>query len=211
MSQLRHPLPTTLILTLAAVFLTLPALGMDLGGHDRDGVTVGLDLGAGWNKMKFSLEDAEGNSQKWETGSAVDFSGGMNVGWARNDYLIGSLGVYGWKEGGWTRDGNPISATTFHFLAEVHLFPRGQGFWIKGGLGAGTIDFSAVTPARRVTYQKGGWNFTAGAGYEFRVADTTAFGFAYDFRYLTVGAFEGLEDTEILSNNWSMSFRYYMD
>lgn len=205
-------LPTALLTALVALAILLPASSqaLDLGGHDRDGVVVGVVMGPGWNKMEFSIPDADGNLQTFKTGNSLDFAGGLNVGWARSDHLVGSLGVYGWKEAGWALD-IPVSATTFHFLAEASWFPNGQGFWLKGGVGAGTLDFSAVTPAQRVTYQKGGWNFNAGAGYEFRVADTVAFGFAYDYRFMTVGNFEGLEDTKIHSQVASFSFRYYAD
>ena len=205
--------PNRLLLAVCLAAMTLPLTGasaLDLGGHDRDGVTVGINLGAGWNKMDFSVKDQDGEVYNVETGTEVDFAGGLNVGWARNDYLMGTIGFYGWKEGGWVLD-NPTTVTTFHFLAEAYLFPRGQGFWIKGGLGYGTLDFSTVTPAQRITFQEGGMNYVAGAGYEFRVADTAAVGFAYDFRYLSVGAFEGLDDTSVTSHNASLSIRYYMD
>lgn len=195
--------------TLVALSINIPEAGaLDLGGHDRDGVTVGVNLGAGWNKLEYSVPDEAGQPVNQETGTAVDFAGGINVGWARNDYILASLGVYGWKEGGWVL-GDPVSATTFHFMLELQWFPRGQGFWIKGGAGAGTLDFSVVTPAYRRTYQKSGWNFELGAGYEFRVAESVALGVAYDYRYLTVGNFEGLDDTKALSNNLSLSIRYY--
>lgn len=49
------------------------------------------------------------------------------------------------------------------------------------------------------------------AGYEIRVTDTAALGFTYDSPFLTVGAFEGLEDTKSLSHNASLCFRYYLD
>ncbi len=198
-----------------AVFLAVASLApttqaLDLGGHDRDGLTVGVNLGAGWNKIEYSVPDENGDPVHEESGTSTDFSGGINVGWARNDYLIGSLGIYGWQESGWVL-GNPVTARTFHFLAEIQWFPRGQGFWLKGGAGAGNLDFSVVLPATRVNFQESGWNFSGGAGYEFRIADTAALGLAYDFRYLTVGHFEGLDDTTVLSHNASLSIRYYMD
>jgi len=186
------------------------ALALDLGGHNRDGVTVGVNMGAGWNSLEYTIPNENNEPTTVKTGTAVDFQGGVSVGWARSDYLVGSLGIYGWKEGGWVL-GNPVSARTFHFLAEIQWFPRGEGFWLKGGAGGGTLDFSVVTPERRRTFQKGGWNFVGGAGYEFRIADTAALGFAYDYRYLTVGAFEGFDDTKVFSHNASLVFRYYMD
>jgi|GEM_PF-1925474 len=195
------------LLTLACG--ALPASALDLGGHDRDGVVVGVNLGAGWNSLEATVPSDDG-PVTGETGTQLDFSGGVNVGWARNDYFIASLGVYGWKEQFWLR-GDPLSITTFHFLAELCWFPRGEGFWVKGGIGAGTLDFYWSTIPQVKQAQKGGTNYVAGAGYEFRVADTAAVGFAYDYRYLTVGEFEGLSDTKVHSHNASLSLRFYMD
>jgi len=205
----RHTLLILLTTFLVTAVAIPEARALDLGGHDRDGLTVGVNLGAAWNKLEFSVPDENQQPVNQSTGTAVDFAGGVNVGWARNDYLLASIGIYGWKEGGWTVTGNPVSASTIHFMLELQWFPRGEGFWIKGGAGGGNLDFSTVTPLYRRTFQKGGWNFELGAGYEFRVADSVALGIAYDYRYLTVGQFEGLDDTKVLSSNLSLSIRYY--
>ena len=181
-----------------------PAAALDLGGHDRDGTVIGIDLGAGWNKLRF-----EDNGVGRETGTEVDFSGGFTVGWARDDHLLGSLGFYGWKEG-YRYDYYDLTARTYSFLAEVAWFPRGQGFWIKGGAGWGILDFSQVTLANRITVQHGGFTWVAGAGYEFRVSDQTALGVAYDYRYLTINEFGAFRNVELPSQNLFLSLRFYL-
>ena len=82
---------------------------------------------------------------------------------------------------------------------------------MKGGLGLGNLDFYLNKIPVKINFQSGGMNYTLGTGYEFRVADNTAFGFAYDYRYLTVGEFEGLDDTKVHSHNYCVSLRFYMD
>ena len=197
------------ICLIAMATLAGPATAMDLGGHDRDGVVVGLNMGLGWNSLKATVPTLDG-PQSGETGSQLDFSGGLNVGWARSDYFIASIGIYGWKESFYLR-GDPLSLTTFHFMAELCWFPRGEGFWLKGGIGAGNLDFYWSKIPVIVHTQSSGMNYTLGTGYEFRVADTAAVGLAYDYRNLGVGEFEGLQDTTVYSHNATLSLRFYMD
>ncbi|HPF69026.1 MAG TPA: outer membrane beta-barrel protein [Candidatus Krumholzibacteria bacterium] len=182
-----------------------PAAALDLGGHDRDGTVIGLNFGSGWSKLAFTGSDGS----DYETGTELAFTGGINVGWARNDNLIGSIGIYGWKES-YAQNLTPISVTTFHFLGEVSWFPRGEGFWLKGGAGWGTLDVDAVLPQERVIYQKGGFTWSAGAGYEFRVADTAAIGIQYDYREVRVGQFEFLDNTVAKTHSLTCSLRFYM-
>lgn len=193
-----------LALTLLLVAVQ-PAAALHLGGHDRDGTVVGLNIGGGWNRIEFGLE-----GERTKTNTEFDFSGGINVGWARSDHLIASIGIYGWKEIFYVYGGEHLKITNFHFLAELTWFPRGEGFWIKGGAGGGSLDFDLNTVGNRHIFKKGGWNFSGGTGYEFRVSDEMAFGFAYDFRFLTVGDFGDFEDTKVFSHNASASLRFYM-
>ncbi len=204
-TQLSFLLALTLLLTLGET-----ASALDLGGHDRDGVVVGFNFGVGWNWLDFAIPDDSGNLISEKTDTEYDLAGGISLGWARSDHLIGSIGVYGWKARYWYL-GNQISASTTQFQAELTWFPRGKGFWVKGGIGPGNISFSAVIPSVNVTFQEWGWNLVGGTGYEFRVADTAAIGLAYEYRHLGVGAFEGFEDTKISSHNALLSFRWYMD
>ena len=201
-------LPTTAcrlaVLTVLATACAAPALALDLGGHDRDGVVIGMNLGAGWNRIDMNLE-----GQDLRTDYKSTFSGGLRVGWARNDYFIASLGIYGWKRS-YYQEIVPFTVSDFHFLAEIAGFPRGEGFWIKGGAGGGTFDITITRPAAKTTHKKAGWNYTIGAGYELRISDGAAFGLAYDLRYLTVGDFEFFTDTSTFSQNASLNIHFYM-
>ena len=196
--------------TLLLLFLASPVLAMDLGGHTRDGVVVGFNVGAGWNWLDFNVLSDDGEVISEETDTEVDLTGGITLGWARSDNLVFSIGVHGWKARYWYY-GNQFSVSTTQFQADVCWFPRGEGFWLRGGIGPGNISFTALVPAINVTFQEWGWNLLGGAGYEFRVTDTTAIGFAYEYRNLGVGAFKGLDDTVISSHSALFSFRWYMD
>jgi len=207
MRSLLHSVTLGCLLILVA---TTPAMALDLGGHDRDGVVINFNMGAGWNWLDFSIPDEDGVLISETTDTEVDLTGGLNVGWARSDNLVFSVGVAGWKARYWYL-GNQFSVSTTQFQFDVSWFPRGEGFWLRGGIGPGNISFSAVVPRVNITFQEWGWNLVGGAGYEFRVADTAAIGFAYEYRNLGVGAFEGLDDTVISSHNALLSIRWYMD
>ena len=195
---------------LLIILITSSAFAFDLGGHDRDGVVINFNMGAGWNWLDFSVPDVDGNTVSATTDTEVDLTGGLYVGWARSDNLVFSVGVSGWKSRYWYL-GDQFSVSTTQFQADVSWFPRGEGFWLRGGVGPGNISFTAVVPQINVTFQEWGWDLVGGAGYEFRVADTAAIGFAYEYHNLGVGAFKGLDDTTISSHNALLSVRWYMD
>ena len=114
---------------------------------------------------------------------------------------------------GWKRSYSgitPVSVTALNFLAEISWFPRGEGFWVRGGIGGGQFDFTVTLPAEKVFIKKGGWTYSAGAGYEFRVSDQAAIGFAYDVRYLSVKEFDDFDPSSTLSHNVSLNLHFYM-
>ncbi len=196
---------TAAALVAALSVIALPAHALDLGGHDRDGTVVGLNMGAGWSKVAFKGLDGSTS----ETNSEGDFTGGLSVGWARSDHLMASIGFSGWKSS-FAQDLTPATVRTYNFMLDVAWFPRGEGFWVRGGAGLGMLDVSAVLPAERITYQESGFAWTAGAGYELRLSDSTAFGLAYDYREVRIGEFEFLEETVTKTHAWTASFRFYM-
>jgi hypothetical protein len=186
-----------------------PAHALDLGGHVRDGTVVGLNFGVGWNKVKFTAADRDG-----ESGTEDAFSGGARVGWAKSDNVIYSLGFYGWKR---SYSGiTPVSVTALNFLAEISWFPRGEGFWVRGGIGGGSLDLTVRLPAGMAVGKESGWNYALGAGYEFRVSDGTALGLAYDFRYVDIGAIGGdvpeanIDSASTTSHCVSLNIHFYI-
>lgn len=196
------------ILLSSMIFLlagALPASALDLGGHDRDGVVVGLLFGHGWNEV--SWKNAEGQEVKTDNLSA--FNGAFRVGWARSEYIMASIGMNGWRRS-FNQNFVPASASYYSFLLEVHVFPRGEGLWLKGGLGRGSLDLDINDPIRRRIIKESGFAWTVGAGYEFRVSDSTAFGISYDFQNTGVGDFAGFADTQVNSHALSLSINYYV-
>jgi len=201
----RSRTPIVFIVMTFLLTASLPAFAMDLGGHDRDGVVVGLDLGYGWNTVEFN--NAEG--QKISTGSIETFNGGFQVGWAPSDNFIGSIGFNGWRRS-FSQNLVPISARYYSFMVEGYFFPRGEGFWIKGGIGRGTMDLTMNHPQRIYNINEAGLALTTGAGYEFRVADTTALALAYIYQHTDVGDFGDGTDTTVGSHSVSLTIHFYV-
>ena len=197
-------------LVLPALMLCLvtsvPAVALDLGGHVRDGVVVGLLMGGGWNTVDYQLQGETPQSVK--TGSA--FSGGINVGWARNEYLVGSLGMYYWKKDFYNQI-TPVNASNFYLMAELSWFPMGEGLWVKGGIGLGDTDLTVLLPAERKSLGGNGWAYALGAGWEYRMSSAAAIGVGYDARWTDTGGSETFEYSESLLQSWSLSIRYYAD
>lgn len=196
------------ILLCAFIFLfagALPAQALDLGGHVRDGVVVGLLFGHGWNDVSWNTPEGEGRS----TDNLSAFNGAFRVGWARSDYFMASIGLNGWRRS-FNQRLTPATASFYSFTLEGHLFPRGEGFWIKGGIGRGSLDLDIQDPVNRIIVKEAGFAWTVGAGYEFRVSDSTAIGLSYDYQDTGVGDFAGGQDTKVTSHALSLSINYYV-
>jgi opacity protein-like surface antigen len=196
---------------LTAVLLVVTAssaFAIDLGGHDRDGTVFGLTLGYGWNSIEFTPT----GGTTLDSGNIGTFSGGARIGWAPSDYFIGSIGFHGWKKSYYTLNYTSTSASLYHFILDGAWFPRGEGFWIRGGIGIGTLDFNATAPLAwdSLIFNESAMTLLAGAGYEFRVADEAAIGFAYDYIYLPVGDFAGFTDVTSTSHSLSLSINFYI-
>lgn len=197
-----------LFLLSLVIFTASPVFALDLGGHDRDGTVIGLVMGYGWNSLEYTLSDGT----KIDSGSIDSFSGGFRVGWASNDNLILSLGMYGWKNSYYSYLYTSTSVKEYHFMLEAFWFPRGEGFWLKGGVGRGTLDFygTAINPNNSLVFNEKGWTLGAGAGYEFRVSDGTAIGFCWDYFYLPIGDYNTITDIKATSNVVSLNLHFYM-
>ncbi len=202
----RFQIRTAVIVTALLLVLASSASAIDLGGHDRDGTVIGLTLGYGWNSIEYTKESGVSR----ETGTFGTFTGAFRVGWASSDYFIASIGFTGWRRDYYTF--TPTSSKAYAFMLEGYFFPLGEGFWIKGGVGRGTLDFyaKAAMPINDVIFNETAWSWSTGAGYEFRVSDGAAIGISYDFLYIPVGDFAGFNDVSSISHNLSLNIHFYM-
>jgi len=186
------------------ILLTAPNAFAFGGGHNRDGMVIGLTLGHGWNSVQ--LTDDGGIYR--DTGDLSTFTGAFKLGWARSDKLVGFIGISGWTRSFYQYIA-PASATNINFLAEIYWFPTGEAFWAKGGIGTGSLDFYVNTAEGPIVFNEGGFTYTVGAGIEFRVTDAMAVGIAYDYTNIDMGDFGDITGASAVNHVLAMSFHWY--
>jgi len=176
------------VLAFIFVFGQIPMAGaIDLDGIDRDGVVFGTSMGHGWNTVHVS--DMNGMARNPNHMSTV--IGAVKLGWAWNDELVGFVGVSGWSRSLFQRI-TPASATNLNGLVELYYYPRGGGLWIKGGLGAGSLDYymNPALPEDRVVFKESGFAFTLGTGFEVRFSERYGVGISFDYTRLDISDFD---------------------
>ena len=192
-----------------ALVVVLGALGVAESAHAigrshvRDGWMYGLNLGWGWARAE-AVE--AGNPEPLESDWTDDLTGGLRVAFAPGEQL-----AYGLDFSGWTDKAGQLDETVFWILVQGHWFPRGQGFFVRGGAGLGTVNVTYRGPQVLVSRSKGGFAFGLGAGYEVRFSDTFALGVAYDYRQVDVSAIETLEDVTTRIHGVTLNLNWYMD
>ncbi len=175
-----------IVLALLVLLGANQALALDLGGHDRDGFVFGLVVGHGWN----AIHTADINGESQGTNHMAAFNGALKFGWAWNDALVGFIGMSGWSRGA-NQDTAPASATNLNLLAELYYFPGGRGFWLKGGAGAGSLDYflNAAEPGGNIVFKESGYALTFGTGFEVRLRGRYGVGLSYDYTRLDINDF----------------------
>ena len=81
----------------------------------------------------------------------------------------------------------------------------------QGGVGSGSLDFYANTPLPedRITFKEGGFTYSLGVGYEFRVSGGLAFGFSYDYTKIDMGDFRDITGAATVNQVLAVSFHFY--
>jgi opacity protein-like surface antigen len=180
-----------------------PATALELGGHDRDGLVIGLNVGPGWSKYSFDLAGKEVTTE-----AELATSGNLSLGWARSDALMASFTVAGWSKT-FNQNTTPVMIRNFHLLADVSWFPAGQGAWIKAGFGLAEVRIDVRDPADPQALSKSGPTYLLGAGWELRIDDDFAIGIGYDVRGFGIDDFGVFGDTSGLTHTVGLNLRYY--
>ena len=168
-------LARTVGLTALIVTLTLvPAIPAQAGqwAHERDGIVLGFGLGAGTAGVNVTDVDSDREG---------GLAGGLRIGYAFTPELaVGLDGTF------WTKE---VDNETWSFsvgAAALTYYPGAKGFFVRGGVGVGTMEFE--TEQGGVTYSASddGIGFLLGAGYEWRLTRKFALGPQVDYSYAKV-------------------------
>ena len=190
-----------------AILLFLLAGSASAAGysHIRDAWVYGLNLGWGWTQVK--AHDI-GNDIQATSPWVGDFTGALRAGFCPSESFS-----YGIDFSGWTDYAGRFDTRVFYFLLQGHWYPQGQGFYVRGGAGLGSLGVTQRgTAFPVVSKSSGGFAWGAGAGYELRVSPNFAFGVAYDYRWVGVGQItDQIDDVSAGTQGVTLSMNWYMD
>jgi len=191
---------------LVSLLLTLLAGSASAIGHShtRDGWVYALNLGWGWAKV---TGHDTGNNLDMSSDWADDFTGGLRVGFAGSDNFS-----YGLDFSGWSDYGYQTRIKTWRILVTGTWYPKGQGFYLRGGIGGGSLGLE-YTPVGfpKISQSAGGLALGAGAGWEVRVSPGVAVGLAYDYYVVDSGTISYLDDVKTQTQGLTFSITWYTD
>ncbi|MFH2053411.1 MAG: hypothetical protein ABIK96_13180 [bacterium] len=185
----------TVPLTLAALTLatTLLAASAVLAGEtgrscDERGMFIGLNAGFGGSALDYR-EGTKSISEE-ALGGAL---GGLRFGYAFNDRLALSLEMIGF---GRTEDDDDDDWSLGAGLVALTWHPRGSGFFIRGGFGAGGGDFIDPDTDELINIRNRA-AFLFGVGYDWRLSDGFSLGLASDAFGMSAGRATGHEEDAV--------------
>jgi len=165
---------------------------------------VGLNVGWGWARVEGAEQGAS-----FITDHESALAGGLRLGWAKNEFLLYSLEFSGWDKN-WDYYGTTNELTIFTGTVSLTWFPGGQGLFVRGGLGWGSLEVKFRTVPQFTVFKEASWAFTVGLGYEWRLGEDFAIGAAYDFRYLPIGDFEIFTNVKGYNSNVTVNLNWYL-
>jgi hypothetical protein len=171
------------LFVILAIFALIPVLtaGDALAAkyeHVRDGFLIGISLGGGSADLNFEDEAGRSVETDRESGGAGDF---------RVAYAIQPECALGVEASGWTKEVDGGTWTFSVFAAAVTYYPGAKGFFVRGGVGAGNIEFETRSEGVTITASDGGFGALGAIGYEWRLTKKFALGPQAEFAYMSVG------------------------
>jgi len=163
------------LIALIAVLTLLPAdPARAAWPHERDGILLGFGLGGGTAGVNYLDVDTDRESS---------IGGSFRVGYAFTPQIAAGIeGTF------WTKEVIDDVTWTFNVTtAALTYYPGAAGFFVRGGIGAGSMELEidqggGVT----TTASDDGFGFLLGAGYEWRLSRKFALGPAVDYSYAKI-------------------------
>jgi len=177
---------------LTAALLLVPAIAAQAGQwpHERDGVVLGFNLGAGTAGVTASGYDSEREG---------GLGGSGRIGYAFSPELaVGLEGNF------WTREVDGETWTFSVGAATLTYYPGAKGFFVRGGLGGGSMEFETQQGGVTFSASDNGFGFLLGTGYEWRLARKFALGPEIDYSYAKVN-----DDISLNYVNFTVGLNWY--
>ncbi len=137
--------------------------------HERDGFILGLNIGAGSAGINLANVDSDRES---------GLAGNGRVGYALSpQFALGLEGNF------WTRevDGEEWSFSVGAITATY--YPGAQGFYVRGGIGVGTMEYSEDAGGFTFSASDDGFGLLLATGYEWRLTRRFSLGPQVDYGY----------------------------
>lgn len=179
----------------AMIALTLGLSGgawADIWEHERDGVVLGFNIGGGSAGLEV---DNVGDSDR-ESGAAGSF---------RFGYAFRPEWAVGLESNAWTKEIDDETWTFSVAALGFTYYPNAAGFFLRGGIGFGSISAESDEGNFTVRYEDNGIGILGGLGYEWRLTRRFALGPQVDFGYTDVG--EGVSANYV---NFTAGFNWYL-
>ncbi len=171
-------------------FLTASTARAGSYPHERDGVVLGFNLGGG---------SAGINVTGLDSNREGGFGGNFRVGYAFSPQVAAGL------EGNmWTKN---VDNETWTFSVggpALTYYPGGTGFFVRGGVGVGTVDYSFDQGGVTISSSDDGFGFLVATGYEWRLGHKFALGPEFDYAHARVN-----DDLSMNYFNFTMGLNWY--
>lgn len=162
----------TLVLSLSlalAAFAMVPGAHAGAWPHERDGFILGFNLGAGSAGINLGNVDSDRES---------GLAGNGRVGYALSpEFALGLEGNF------WTRE---VDGETWTFRVgaiTATYYPGAKNFYVRGGLGGGSMEYSVDSGGFTLTASDEGFGFLLATGYEWRLTRRFALGPQIEYSY----------------------------
>ena len=176
-------------IAIAAVLLplALPAVAVSWP-NERNGWMIGLGVGGGSSGIS-----ANGQSSDRESGAAAS---------VRTGYVFTPELAAGLETNVWTKDINGVTFTFSVAAAALTFYPGGQGFFARGGVGAGSVELETKVGSTTITGSDSGLGLTGGLGYEWRVTRSLALAPQVDYGFASLNGYSVNYVNGTLQANW---------
>lgn len=171
MNRPQRVVPVVLVLLVVAA---LPAKTMAGDWpHERDGVVLGFNVGGG--SANLEVDNITGDR---ESGGAANI---------RVAYMAQPALAIGAESNLWSKEIEGVTWTFSVIAAALTFYPSGEGFFIRGGVGSGTISAELRDSGASVSVSDSGLGLLGALGYEWRLTRKFALGPELDFGWMDVG------------------------